>query len=140
MVIIITGYATIDSAVEAVKSGAYNYLPKPFTPEALTAIVSKAVTARRRVLEYACISQELERKMLSEDMIGSSEAMRNVVRLIRKAAPGDSTVLITGETGVGKEVVARAIHRLSRRSERPFVTVIAAHWWKAFSRANCSAT
>ncbi|MGA9988803.1 MAG: sigma-54 dependent transcriptional regulator, partial [Terriglobales bacterium] len=79
--------------------------------------------ARRRVLEYACISQELERKMLSEEMIGSSDAMRNVVRLIRKAAPGDSTVLITGETGVGKEVVARAIHRLSRRSERPFVTV-----------------
>jgi len=123
MVIIITGYATIDSAVEAVKSGAYNYLPKPFTPEALTAIVSKAVTARRRVLEHACISQELERKMLSEEIIGSSDAMRNVVRLIRKAAPGDSTVLITGETGVGKEVVARAIHRLSRRSEKPFVTV-----------------
>lgn len=123
MVIIITGFATIDSAVEAVKSGAYNYLPKPFTPEALTAVVTKAVTARRRVLEYTCISQELERKMLSEEMIGSSEAMRNVVRLIRKAAPGDSTVLITGETGVGKEVVARAIHRLSRRSERPFVTV-----------------
>lgn len=123
MVIIITGYATIDSAVEAVKSGAYNYLPKPFTPEALTTIVSKAVTARRRALESTSISQELERKMLSEEMIGSSEAMRNVARLIRKAAPGDSTVLITGETGVGKEVVARAIHRLSRRSGRPFVTV-----------------
>jgi DNA-binding NtrC family response regulator len=123
MVIIMTGYATIDSAVEAVKSGAYNYLPKPFTPEALTAIVSKAVTARRRVLEYACISEELERKMLSEEMIGSSEGMKNVVRLIRKAAPGDSTVLVTGETGVGKEVVARAIHRLSGRSKKPFVTV-----------------
>src|ERR1039458_7834064 len=123
MVIIMTGYPTIDSAVEAVKSGAYNYLPKPFTPEALTAIVSKAVTARRRVLEYACISEELERKMLSEEMIGSSEGMKNVVRLIRKAAPGDSTVLITGETGVGKEVVARAIHRLSGRSKKPFVTV-----------------
>ena len=123
MVIIITGYATIDSAVEAVKSGAYNYLPKPFTPEALTAIVSKAVTARRSALESTSIRQELERKMLSEEMIGSSEAMRSVAHLIRKAAPGDSTVLITGETGVGKEVVARAIHRLSRRSERPFVTV-----------------
>jgi DNA-binding NtrC family response regulator len=123
MVIIITGYATIDSAVEAIKSGAYNYLPKPFTPEALTAIVSKAVTARRRVLEYGCISQELERKMFSEELIGSSDGMRSVVRLIRKAAPGDSTVLITGETGVGKEVVARAIHRLSNRSAKPLVTV-----------------
>jgi len=123
MVIIITGYATIDSAVEAVKSGAYNYLPKPFPPEALLAIVNKAVSARRIALESASIGQELERKMLSEEMIGSSEAMRNVARLIHRAAPGDSTVLITGETGVGKEVVARAIHRLSRRSEKPFVTV-----------------
>jgi DNA-binding NtrC family response regulator len=123
MVIIITGYATIDSAVEAIKHGAYNYLPKPFTPEALTATVLKAANAGRRAMEDACINQELERKMLSDNLIGRSEGMRNVGRLIRKAAPTDSTVLITGETGVGKEVVARAIHRLSRRSEKPFVTV-----------------
>jgi len=123
MVIIITGYATIDSAVEAVKSGAFNYLPKPFTPEALTGMVSKAVSVRRSALESTSIKRELERKMLSDEMIGASEAMRNVARLIQRAAPGDSTVLITGETGVGKEVVARAIHRLSRRSEKPFVTV-----------------
>jgi transcriptional regulator with GAF, ATPase, and Fis domain len=75
------------------------------------------------VLEYDCISQELERKMFSEELIGSSEAMRAVVRLIRKAAPGDSAVLITGDTGVDKDVVARAIHRLSRRSTKSFVTV-----------------
>ena len=61
--------------------------------------------------------------MLSDNLIGRSEAMRHVVRLIQKAAPTDSTVLITGETGVGKEVVARAVHRFSSRSKKPFVTV-----------------
>jgi len=123
MVIIMTGYATIESAVDAIQLGAYNYLPKPFTPEALVAIVAKAASAGRRTLEDACVRQELERQMLSSDIIGRSEAMRHVLRLIRKAAPTDSTVLITGETGSGKEVVAREIHRLSARSAKPFVTV-----------------
>jgi DNA-binding NtrC family response regulator len=123
MVIMITGYATIDSAVEVTKLGAYNYLPKPFTPEALVAGALKAANAGKRRLEMSCIGQELERQMLSDVLIGRSEAMSQVMRLIRKAAPVDSTVLVTGETGVGKEVVARAVHRLSRRSERPFVTV-----------------
>jgi DNA-binding NtrC family response regulator len=123
MVIIMTGYATIESAVDAIQRGAYNYLPKPFTPEALVAIVVKAAAAGRRTLEEDCVHQELERQMLSSEIIGRSEAMRHVLRLIRKAAPTDSTVLITGETGSGKEVVARAIHRLSARSAKAFVTV-----------------
>ena len=122
-VVIITGYATIDSAVEAIKSGADDYLPKPFTPEALVSAVERAAVAARRALENACIGQELERKMLAQSLIGRSEAMSQVVRLIHKAAPVDSTVLITGETGVGKEVVASAIHRLSNRSNKRFVTV-----------------
>jgi two-component system, NtrC family, response regulator HydG len=122
-VIIITGYGTIDSAVEAIKLGAYDYLPKPFTPEALVALVGRAAAAARRALEEACIGQGLERKMLPQTLIGRSEAMSQVLRLIRKAAPVDSTVLITGETGVGKEVVARAIHHLSSRSNKLFVTV-----------------
>ena len=122
-IIIMTGYATIESAVQAVKLGAYDYLPKPFTPEALIAMVARAVQSARRALENACIGQEIDRKMLSQALIGRSEAMGQVIRLINKAAPVDSTVLITGETGVGKEVVARAIHRLSHRSNRSFVTV-----------------
>jgi two-component system, NtrC family, response regulator HydG len=122
-VIIITGYATIDSAVEAIKLGAYDYLPKPFTPETLISLVERAANAARRSLEDACIGQGLERKMLSQVLIGRSEAMSQVMRLIQKAAPVDSTVLVTGETGVGKEVVARAVHRLSTRSNKPFVTV-----------------
>jgi DNA-binding NtrC family response regulator len=122
-VIIITGHATIDSVVEAIKSGAFDYLSKPFAPEALIRLVERAAAAVMRALENACISQELDRKMLSQTLIGRSEAMGRVVRLIQKAAPVDSTVLITGETGAGKEVVARAIHRLSHRSDKPFVTV-----------------
>jgi two-component system, NtrC family, response regulator HydG len=122
-VVIMTGYATIDSAVEAIKSGAYDYLPKPFTPEALCSMVERAATAARRALENECVVQGLERKMLSRTLIGRSDAMSQVARLIQKAAPVDSTVLVTGETGVGKEVVARAIHRLSNRSNKPFVTV-----------------
>ncbi|MFB3779011.1 MAG: sigma-54-dependent transcriptional regulator [Bryobacteraceae bacterium] len=123
MVIIITGYATIESAVEAIKRGAYNYLPKPFTPEALTALAARAAAAGRRTLEDSCVRQELDRQMLSDEVIGRSEPMRQVLRLVRKAAPADSTVLITGETGSGKEVVARAVHRLSARASKPFVTV-----------------
>jgi DNA-binding NtrC family response regulator len=122
-VIIITAHASIDSAVEAIKLGAFDYLPKPFAPEALIRLVERAVNAVMRALENACIGQELDRKMLSQTIIGRSESMSRVVRLIQKAAPVDSTVLITGETGVGKEVVARAIHRLSHRSDKRFVTV-----------------
>jgi two-component system, NtrC family, response regulator HydG len=114
---------TISSAVETIKLGAYDYVPNPITPEALIKLVERAASAARRVLENACIGLELERQMLSQVLIGRSEVMSRVVRLVQKAAPVDSTVLITGETGVGKEVVARAIHRLSRRSNKPFVTV-----------------
>lgn len=123
MVIIMTGYASIDSAVEAIKHGAYNYLPKPFTPEALTDLVLKAARVGRKTLEDAFVAQELDRKMLSDIIIGDSDAMNRVTRLVQKAAPGNSTVLITGETGVGKEVVARATHRLSDRANKAFVTV-----------------
>jgi DNA-binding NtrC family response regulator len=123
MVILITAYATIESAVKAIKHGAYDYLPKPFAPESLTALVKKAASAARRTLESDCIGQEVERRMPSEVLVGRSEPMNQLMRLIRKAAPMDSTVLITGETGVGKEVAARAVHRLSRRSDKPFVTV-----------------
>jgi DNA-binding NtrC family response regulator len=122
-VIVMARHASIDSAVEAVKLGAFDYVSKPFTSEALLARVERAAQAVMHALENACIGRELQRKMLSDILVGRSEAMNRVLRLIQKAAPVDSTVLITGETGVGKEVVARAVHRLSRRSGRPFVTV-----------------
>jgi DNA-binding NtrC family response regulator len=122
-VVIMTGHATIESALQAGKLGAYDYLPKPFTSESLISMASRAAHSARTALENSCIGQELDRKMLSQALIGRSEAMNNILRLIQKAAPVDSTVLITGETGVGKEVVARAIHRFSHRANRSFVTV-----------------
>jgi DNA-binding NtrC family response regulator len=122
-VIVIAGDPDIESAVRSIRLGAFDYLPKPFSPEVLAQRVERAVNAVMRALENACIGQELQRKMLSQVLIGRSEAMNRVLRLIQKAGPTDSTVLITGETGVGKEVVARAIHNLSRRSNKPFVTV-----------------
>jgi DNA-binding NtrC family response regulator len=122
-VVIITGHATIESALQAGKLGAHDYLPKPFTSEALLSKASKAALSARTALENTCIGQELDRSMFSQALIGRSEAMSNILRLIQKAAPVDSTILITGETGMGKEVVARAIHRLSHRANRSFVTV-----------------
>jgi DNA-binding NtrC family response regulator len=123
-VVVMTEHATIESAVQATRLGAFDYLQKPIPSEMLTSVVSRATQSTMRALENACIGQELDRKMLfSQSLIGQSEAMSRVLRLVQKAAPVDSTVLITGETGVGKEVVARAIHRLSHRSNRSFVTV-----------------
>jgi DNA-binding NtrC family response regulator len=122
-VIVTSQNPTISSAVESIRVGAYDYLPKPYTPDVLTKLVNQAAGATRRMLESSCIGQELHRQMLSQVLIGRSDAMNRVVRLVQKAAPVDSTVLVTGETGVGKEVVARAIHSLSRRSNKPFVTV-----------------
>ena len=122
-IIVTSRNPTISAAVESIRVGAYDYLPKPFTPDALLKLVEQAAGAARRILENSCIGQELERQMLSQVLIGRSEAMSSVIRLVQKAAPVDTTVLITGETGVGKEVVARAIHRMSHRSNKPFVTV-----------------
>jgi len=123
VVIVITGYATIDSAVEAMKRGAYDFLTKPFTPEALSSIVKRAVDSRLRALEDACVALALDEKMISKTIIGQSHQIANLILLIKKVAAANSTVLITGETGVGKELVAQTIHRLSNRADKPFVTV-----------------
>jgi len=123
VVIVITGYGTIDSAVEAMKRGAYDFLSKPFTPETLSSVVKRAVDSRLRALEDACVALALDEKMISKTIIGQSNKMANLALLIKKVAAANSTVLITGETGVGKELVAQTIHRLSRRSDKPFVTV-----------------
>jgi len=123
VVIVITGYATIDSAVEAMKRGAYDFLPKPFTPEALSSIVKRAVDSRLRALEDACVALALDEEMISKTIIGQSNDIAKLILLIKKVAVTNSTVLITGETGVGKELVAQTIHRLSNRANKPFVTV-----------------
>jgi two-component system response regulator HydG len=120
-VMMITGYATIGGAVEAVKTGAEEYLPKPFTDEELTAAVARAIDKLRlRRIGQAEVSRI---RAPSHGLVGESEAMQTVLRAIDKAASTVATVLITGESGTGKELVARAIHYRSDRASSPFVPV-----------------
>jgi len=123
VVIVITGYATVESAVEAMRHGAYDFLPKPFTPESLRTIVERALDTRELVLENILLRSELEASVGFEVIIGHSEAMRKIEEVMRKVSPTDTTVLISGESGTGKELVARAIHRHSSRNDKPFVVV-----------------
>jgi two-component system, NtrC family, response regulator HydG len=122
-IVIITAFGTIETAVNAMKIGASDFLAKPFSPEALVSTVSAIINENRSSIEDACALQALNDGLISDMMIGKSDAMRRVALLIRKVAPLDSTVLITGDTGSGKELVARTIHRLSPRKSKPFVTV-----------------
>ncbi|UCG57573.1 MAG: sigma-54-dependent Fis family transcriptional regulator [Phycisphaerales bacterium] len=123
VVIVITGYATVDSAVEAMKSGAYDFVPKPFTPDTLRVIVKRALEKRELALENFLLRDQLRVSFGPDVVVGRSKSMKKVEELIRKVGPTDSTVLISGESGTGKELVARAIHRASMRRDRPFVVV-----------------
>jgi two-component system response regulator HydG len=120
-VMMITGYATIGGAVEAVKTGAEEYLPKPFTDEELVAAVERAIDKLRlRRIGQAEVSRI---RAPSHGLVGESEAMQGVLSALEKAASTVATVLITGESGTGKELVARAIHYKSDRASSPFVPV-----------------
>jgi DNA-binding NtrC family response regulator len=123
VVIVITGYATIESAVEAIKNGAYDFIPKPFTPDSLRAIVKRALDRRELVLENVLLRSELKASLGAEVIIGQSKSMKKVEELVQKVGPTDTTVLICGESGTGKELVARAIHHCSSRKDKPFVAV-----------------
>jgi two-component system, NtrC family, response regulator HydG len=123
-VIIITGYASIDLAVEAGRLGVFHFMCKPFAPEVLISTVEKAAKAKRYALEDSCVSMALnEQRPPIETVMGRSEPILNLMRLIKQVAPMNSSVLLTGETGSGKELAARTLHRLSNRSHRPFVVV-----------------
>ncbi len=122
-VVVITGYATIESAVEAIRQGASDYLPKPFPPELLISVVKRALDRKQLALENMCLRMALQDKVGPDTIIGDSPPMADVAKLIQKVAPTDATVLVVGETGVGKELVARAVHRQSYRRDKPFVAV-----------------
>ena len=122
-VIIITGYGTIQSAVESIKAGAFHFLSKPFVPDDLRNLVSRALGKRRLDLENLYLRQELKIKDDRNTLVYESESMIRIMDMIARVAPTDSTVLITGESGTGKGLVARKIHQMSQRSRRPFITV-----------------
>ncbi len=122
-VIVLTGHGSIDAAVEAMKSGAYDFLTKPLNLDQLNLIVKRALENRELSLQHKLLKEEIESSAYLEQMIGRSAEMQKVFSMIKKVAPAKASVLITGESGVGKELVANAIHNLSGRKDKAFIKV-----------------
>jgi len=122
-VMMLTGYATVETAVAAVKAGAFDYIPKPFSNDQLKLTVERALTRRRLELENLHLREQLKGAYGFENITGRSPALQQVLELVRKAARSDANILILGESGTGKELVARAIHANSPRAAQPFVAV-----------------
>jgi len=122
-IVMITGYSTVKNAVEAIKTGAADYLAKPFSPDELEAAVTKALRGRRFLRDYRRLQEAVAGRYRVSRLIGEGPAMKRVFALIEQVAHTDTTVLLTGESGTGKELVARAIHFSSPRKERSFVAV-----------------
>jgi len=123
VVIVVTGFATVESAVEAMKLGAYDFLPKPFTPAEFRMIINRALKMRGLTLENIYLHGEIKRGRERDTIIGQSDAIQKVIQSVKKIGPTDSTVLITGESGTGKELIARAIHYNSNRKDKSIITV-----------------
>jgi DNA-binding NtrC family response regulator len=122
-VVLMTAYATIETAVDAIKQGAFDYLPKPFTADQLQAVIQRTLRQKQSTADTRRVMAELAAQPDVGDMLGTSEPMRALRDSIRRIASTEATVLITGESGTGKELVARSLHQMSRRSARPFVPV-----------------
>jgi len=122
-IIIITGYPTVDTAVEAMKEGAYDYIIKPFNPEEIDLIIRNIIAHQKLVKENIFLRKELKQRYQFKDIIGKSRVMQDVLALVKTVAVSNSTVLIRGESGTGKEIIARAIHSSSPRDGMPFIAV-----------------
>jgi len=122
-IIVMTGYGTVDSAVEAMKKGAYDYLSKPINLGELKLQIQRALEKQQLIVEVEYLKQRLDRKIELNSLVGKSAKMKQICEFIEQVAPTRSTVLIQGESGTGKELIAKAIHSLSPRSEQPFVAL-----------------
>ena len=123
MVILMTGYASVENAVHSLKNGAYDYVTKPLDPDEIAHLVKKAVAHRRTEQENVRLRETVAEVARPEDIVGQSTIMRKVFDAIETVGPTDATVLITGESGTGKELVARAIHQASPRRFHPLVVI-----------------
>lgn len=121
--ILITAYASVQSAVDAVKRGIYDYIPKPFTPDEVRIPVRRALERKALERENSALKTQIEARYSFQNIVGNSPEMHELFRVMRHAASSESNVLITGESGTGKELVARAVHSNSVRARRKFVTV-----------------
>ena len=123
-VIVLTGHGSIDAAVKAMQDGAYDFLTKPLNLEQLEVIVKRALEGRELKIKHTELLKQVSTQKKTDNIIGKSAAMQKVMSLVKKVADARISVLITGETGVGKEVVANAIHNLSSRSDKAFIPVV----------------
>jgi two-component system, NtrC family, response regulator AtoC len=123
VVIVITGYATVQTAVEAMKTGAFDYLQKPFNLEDFKLTIRRALSYNQAVSENAYLKKQLKQQYRFDQIVGLSPKMQEVFKMVERVADTDSTVLILGESGTGKELIARALHFNSRRQFAPFVPI-----------------
>lgn len=122
-VIVLTGHGSIDTAVDAMRNGAYDFLTKPLSLDRLSLIVKRALAGRELEIRHSSLQQELDAKTSFESIIGKSNEMQRIFQMVRKAADSKASVLITGESGTGKELIANALHNLSPRKDNPFIKV-----------------
>jgi len=123
VVIIMTGYASVSSAVEVMKMGAFDYLPKPFTPHEFRSLVNQALLQIKVNRQNKQLMQEVKPQPISHQLIGNSKKIKKVINMVQKVAPTDATVLLYGESGTGKELIARAVHANSKRKDNVFFAV-----------------
>ena len=122
-VIILTGHGTIESAVRAMRDGAYDFLTKPVNLDRLSLLVKRALSTRELVLQHRALQEELDQRRQFANIVAKSAEMRRVFDVVRQVGPTRASVLVTGDSGVGKELVADAIHNLSNRRQKPFIKV-----------------